>query len=187
MGADLSAVFTGEKKKKKKVKGERFYKPPDKRFKERFDPEENLNFTSQLDAAIDKYDYLIVFPITEGQWQIPKLEKTDRTSDRVMWQDVERAWREGCPGTDEDKDQAIENLATFWKKRCGLYPEDDDELLRVAWLTVAREAIIDTLMKKSGLQLKLSAIPGSISCRLRAPLKLLELQADMENYRLQFR
>lgn len=54
MGADLSAVFTGEKKKKKKVKGERFYKPPDKRLKERFDPEENLNFTSQLDAAIDK-------------------------------------------------------------------------------------------------------------------------------------
>ena len=54
MGADISAVFTGEKKKKKKVKGERFYKPPDKRLKERFDPEENLNFTSQLDAAIDK-------------------------------------------------------------------------------------------------------------------------------------
>ena len=104
-----------------------------------------------------------------------------------MWQDVKSAWHAGCPGTEEDKEEAIENLATFWKKRCGLYPEDGDELLRVAWLTVAREAIIDTLMKKSGLQLKLSAIPGSISCRLRAPLKLLELQADKENYRLQFR
>ena len=131
-----------------------------------------------------------MFPITEGQWQIPKLEKTDRTtpsSDRVRWQDVKEAWHNGCPGTEEDKEEAIENLAIFWKKRCGLYPEDDDELLRVAWLTVAREAIIDTLMTKSGLQLKLSAIPGSISCRLRAPLKLLELQADKENYRLQFR
>ena len=138
-------------------------------------------------TCVLQYDYLIVFPITEGQWQIPKLEKTDRISDRVIWQEVKRAWHEGCPGTEEDKEEAIENLATFWKKRCGLYPEDDDELLRVAWLTVAREAIIDTLMKKSGLQLKLSAIPGSISCRLRAPLKLLELQADKENYRLQFR
>ena len=61
MGADLSAVFTGEKKKKKKVKGERFYKPPDKRLKERFDPEENLNFTSQLDAAIDKVCNITIF------------------------------------------------------------------------------------------------------------------------------
>ena len=68
MGADLSSLFSGEKKKKKKVKGERFYKPPDKRLKERFDPEENLNFTSQLDAAIDKvrkssYLSLVSFPV----------------------------------------------------------------------------------------------------------------------------
>lgn len=133
---------------------------------------------------------MIVFPITEGQWQIPKLDKADRTvsvSERVRWEEVKVAWREGVPGTEDEKEEAIENLATFWKKRCGLYPENDDELLKVAWLTVAREAIIDTLMTKSGLQIKLSANPGYIYCLMRAPFKLLEMQADAENYRLQFR
>ena len=52
MGGDVSSLFGGEKKKKKK--GERFYKAPTKRLKERFDPEENLNFTSQADASVDK-------------------------------------------------------------------------------------------------------------------------------------
>lgn len=52
MGVDVSSLFGGEKKKKKK--GERFYKAPAKRLKERFDPEENLNFTSQSDASVDK-------------------------------------------------------------------------------------------------------------------------------------
>ena len=131
-----------------------------------------------------------MFPITEGEWRIPKIDKDDRTSwgfDRVRWKDVEEAWKNGVPGTEEDKEEAVENLAQFWKKRCGLYPDENDELLKVAWLTVAREAIIDTLMSKSGLQLKLTANPGNIYCRLRAPMKLLELQADRENYRLQFR
>ena len=52
MGADLS---TGKKKKKK---GDRYYKEPSKRLKERFDPEENLNFTSQIDASVDKVRHL---------------------------------------------------------------------------------------------------------------------------------
>ena len=81
-----------------------------------------------------QYDYLIVFPITEGEWRSPKIEKEDRSSwgfDRVRWKDVEDAWKNGVPGTEEDKDEAVANLATFWKKRCGLYPDADDELLKV--------------------------------------------------------
>ena len=45
------SLSTGKKKKKK---GDRYYKEPKKRLKERFDPEENLNFTSQADASVDK-------------------------------------------------------------------------------------------------------------------------------------
>ena len=45
------SLSTGKKKKKK---GDRYYKEPSKRLKERFDPEENLNFTSQADASVDK-------------------------------------------------------------------------------------------------------------------------------------
>lgn len=67
--------------------------------------------------------------------------------------------------------------------RCGLYPQGTDELLRLAWSTVAREAIIDTLITSSGLQLKLSADSNKIYCRVRAPIKLLELQAHSEMYR----
>ena len=40
---------------------------------------------------------------------------------------------------------------------------------------------------RCGLQLKLSANSSHIFCRLRAPIKLLELQADKDNYPLQFK
>lgn len=87
------------------------------------------------------------------------------------------------PGTGKVKREAVIQLAQFWKKRCGLYPKDADELLLLAWSTVAREAIIHTLISRSGLQIKLSANSKKIFCRIRAPIKLLEIQADKENYR----
>lgn len=87
------------------------------------------------------------------------------------------------PGTEETKKEAVEKLAEFWKMRCGLYPQGSDELLKLAWTTVAREAIIDTLITSSGLQLKLSADNNKIYCRIRAPIRLLELQAHKESYR----
>ena len=40
---------------------------------------------------------------------------------------------------------------------------------------------------RCGLQLKLSANSSHIFCRLRAPIKLLELQADKDNYPLQLK
>jgi hypothetical protein len=39
------------------------------------------------------------------------------------------------------------------------------------------------LITSSGLQLKLSADSNKIYCRVRAPIKLLELQAHSEMYR----
>jgi hypothetical protein len=58
-----------------------------------------------------------------------------------------------------------------------------DEVLLVAWATIAREAMVDTFLARSGLQLKLSGNSRYIFCRIRAPIKLLELQADKEQYR----
>ena len=52
MGASSSSVDTKGVKIKKGNK--QFHKEPAKRLKERFDPEENTNFTSQHDASIDK-------------------------------------------------------------------------------------------------------------------------------------
>lgn len=92
-------------------------------------------------------------------------------------------YSKGVPGTGKAKRDAVEQLAQFWKKRCGLYPKESDELLLLAWSTVAREAIIHTLISKSGLQVKLSANSKKIFCRIRAPVKLLEIQADKDNYR----
>ena len=52
MGASSSSVDTKGVKIKKGNK--QYHKEPAKRLKERFDPEENTNFTSQHDASIDK-------------------------------------------------------------------------------------------------------------------------------------
>jgi hypothetical protein len=69
----------------------------------------------------------------------------------------------------------------------GSEPKDHDAMRMNAWLTIARETIIDQLTNKCGLQLKLSANSSHIFCRIRAPIKLLELQADNDGYCLQFR
>lgn len=40
--------------KKKKGVGGKFYRPPDVRQKDRYEPEESLNLSSQNDSSIDK-------------------------------------------------------------------------------------------------------------------------------------
>jgi hypothetical protein len=91
MGANSSTV-----EHKKRKKGERYYKPPDKRVKERYDPEENISFTSQHDASIDKYDYLIVFPLTEGSYSDPLYRKGGKEyGARISWDDVSALWSKG--------------------------------------------------------------------------------------------
>jgi Calcium-activated chloride channel len=79
------------------------------------------------------------------------------------------------------------NIQCFSLLRYVTTHTEGDEILVKAWKSIAREAIVDTLTKKSGLNLKVTASSTSVFCRIRAPIKLLELQADKDNYRLQFR
>jgi hypothetical protein len=69
----------------------------------------------------------------------------------------------------------------------GSEPKENDAMRMNAWLTIARESIINRLTSKCGLQLKLSANSTNIFCRIRAPIKLLEVQADRDNYVLQLK
>lgn len=55
MGASTSTVVNAIKGKKKRD----YNKIPEKRLKERYDPEENTSFTTQHDASIDKVRRLI--------------------------------------------------------------------------------------------------------------------------------
>lgn len=189
----------------KKGKGgaqERFYNMPDGRLKDRYEPVENINYTTSYEASIDKFDYLIIFPLTEhkGAFVPPVIEQTkgvDRLKtmladvmnnvDRKRWSHITEVWRQASFGTDDAKEKSVNELAKFWAKRTGSIPQDSDAIRKKAWNTVAREAILDKLINASGLQCKLTANTKSIFCRIRAPIKLLELMADKENYRLQLR
>lgn len=155
------------------------------RAKDRFLPDEGLNFPDPIDRSVDKYDYLIVFPLTEGH-HFGGNQSVDDV-DLITWTEIQQIWQQAIPGTDEKKARACINLAKYWTKRTGTEPDDNDSIRISAWMSIAREAIIDNLMSNSGLQLKISASSENIFCRIRAPIKLLELQADKDDYRLQLR
>lgn len=136
---------------------------------------------------------MICFPLTQGSYHPPVIKKSDAAeeniaeSERIKWEDIIRIWKKAVPGTDEKKDKAIRELAKVWKQRTGSLPKPSDKIRMNAWLTIAREAIVDQLSRKCGLQLKLTANSTNIFCRIRAPIKLLEQQADRENYMLQLK
>lgn len=182
---------------------ERFYNLPDGRMKDRYEPVENITYTTSYEASIDKFDYLIIFPLTEhkGAYVPPVVEESSKgvdklknlladvvnTVDRKRWSQLKEIWRQASFGTDDAKEKSVQELAKFWAKRTGSIPQNSDAIRKKAWNTVAREAILDKLIHASGLQCKLTANTKSIFCRIRAPVKLLELMADKENYRLQLR
>ena len=118
---------------------------------------------------------------------INKTDPVDDKSERIKWEEIIRIWKKAVPGTDEKKDKAIRELAKVWKQRTGSLPNPKDKIRWNAWLTIAREAIVDQLSRKCGLQLKLTANSKFIFCRIRAPIKLLEHQADRENYMLKLK
>lgn len=169
----------------KRKKNVRYYRPPNVRQKDRFEPEEVISTITTFEATIDRFDYLIVFPLTEGPYVSPTDE--DAEGERIDWTQCKEIWRQGIPGTDATKQKSLESLSKFWEKRTGSLPKDGDTVLVTAWRTMVREAMVHQLTNRSGLQLKLSAYKKYIYCRLRAPMKLLELQADLRNYRLQFK
>ena len=47
--------------KKKRGVGGKYYRPPDVRQKDRYEPEESLNLSSQNDASIDKVRSSVIF------------------------------------------------------------------------------------------------------------------------------
>ena len=65
--------------------------------------------------------------------------------------------------------------------------EDDVTCKFGTFHAMARQVIIDQLAIKGGLQVKISQSGRHLICRVRAPIKMLEMQADIENYKLQFR
>lgn len=184
----------------------RTYRPPDVRKKDRFEPLDKDAQVNAFDSTIDKYDYLIVFKITE----IKKITSADQDNIlalltrfikvfivddvmdsvknyRISWKKIVYLWNQAVPGTDEVREAAKNDLANVWENRVYSRPDDDDEIPRNTFMTIAREAIIDQLSRKSGLQLKMTSTNGFLYCRVRAPLKLLEQQAQKESYRLEFK
>ncbi|CAM9963202.1 unnamed protein product [Choristocarpus tenellus] len=104
---------------------------------------------------------------------------------------VDEIWYSAVPGDEVVKNEAKERLRREWEARFRTPLDEVHELSvsHVEWLRLAREVIINTLFTQSGLQLKLTMSRGGdkVLCRVRAPIVLLERQAAMESYRLQFR
>ncbi len=113
--------------------------------------------------------------------------KDDKDLTTISWREIKAIWKQAVKGTDDEKIEAVDDLARFYENRFSCVPDDDDHLRETAWKTIAREAIIHKFTTKSGLQLKLTGNHEFIYCRVRAPMKLLELQADKDNYALQFK
>ena len=118
MGVNISADATSERRNRR-AKSERYYRPHDVRQKDLFDLEENLTFEANQ-AYIDKFDYIVVFPLTEGSLLDSSKEKS---SERISWDSVSLTWFQGVLGTEEAKNAAVTHLSEFWKKRVGLYPK----------------------------------------------------------------
>ena len=67
MGSSISKSKEEKPLMAKKKSDERHYNFPDAREHVRYEPEETANHTSQYSASIDKFEYLIVFPLTESR------------------------------------------------------------------------------------------------------------------------
>ena len=123
----------------------------------------------------------------DGAERSTSKSKEEKNLTTISWREIQSIWRQAVKGTDDEKREAVLDLSQFYQNRFSCVPDDDDQLRETAWKTIAREAIIHKFTTKSGLQLKLTANHDYIFCRVRAPMKLLELQADKDNYALQFK
>lgn len=107
----------------------------------------------------------------------------------ISWEEMKEIWKHAVPGTDEDKEKSANEFASYFQMRTKVDPRNSEvQIGTKKWLSVAREKIVDMLYKQ-GLHMKLSVTPDKsyITCRVRAPIKLLEGQADLDDYKLQFR
>jgi hypothetical protein len=147
----------------------------------------DISFASLYNYRKLQYDLLIIFPFTEGPYKSPFKNDKDKVDNDtfIEWSYIKESWEKAIPGTAQDKKSGVDKLIQYWRKRAGKSP-DGLSVRKNAWLSIAREAILDELASK-GLQLKITAHKKNIYCRVRAPIRLLEIQADKDNYPLQLR
>jgi hypothetical protein len=106
------------------------YSPPYHRKEHRFRPDtENVLTVNAIDAQVDKYDYVIIFPWAEtealpstlagaefrrGNFVDPA--KKDRRRS-ITWIDCEEMWHNAIVGSKEEKMEAVKELRAFMKER----------------------------------------------------------------------
>jgi hypothetical protein len=152
------------------------YSPPGERLERRFDLSlPSAQTKTQEEAAIDKYDYLLVFPIIRGPYLNP-LDIVSKSS--ICWEEIATIWKKCIPGSEEKRSAAVDSLNNFFQVKYFVNPKKSSMFNQKSWQAIAREAIVERLCKFGGLQLKLTADSERIFCRIRAPVKLLEKQAD---------
>jgi hypothetical protein len=109
------------------------YLPPHTRKEARFRPETDAIVTpSAIDAQIDKFDYVIIFPWAEteplptalldkefGISNFVDASKKDRRKS-ITWIDCEDIWHNAVVGTKEEKIEAVKELRALMKERFGV-------------------------------------------------------------------
>merc|ERR1711871_927380 len=98
-------------------------------------------------------------------------------------------WSMCVAGSEKAKQKALNALRTHWIKRVQTEPIDVDSIAKGVFISIVRAVVIEHLGERAGLQIKInkSDSTGYIYCRVRAPMKLLELQAAQENYKLEYK
>eukprot|EP01040_Poterioochromonas_malhamensis_P018189 gene18189-21167_t len=171
---------------------ERTYLLPEDRAKERFIPRENEAQSALFDPSVDKYDLLIVFPLTtETSGKKTTVINTlggilNQNVSAWTRQEFRKVWEKASPGSQVDKAESYKAFVEYWKRRTDTDFERQQTLDDQQLKTIVRDAIVENLAAK-GLQLKLTASKKYIFCRIRAPIRLLEVQADIDNYPLQLK
>ncbi len=116
-------------------------------------------------------------------------DRTEQAS-RISYAAALKQWKHAATGGDTNKARAAEKFRQYWMDKFrGGEPSPSDTVPTEAYQVLVRELIISILSGSSGLQLKLSQSKSGdeIFCRIRAPLAVLERQADLLDYPLRFR
>ena len=100
---------------------------------------------------------------------------------------MKEIWKGCIAGSEKARERSLEALKQQWVKRVRTEPADSDTIMWAAFLSMVRETIIESLKTMCGLQIKINISDDNLYCRIRAPLKLIELQAAVDDYKLQYR
>ena len=109
---------------------------------------------------------------------------------RISYAEAVKQWKHAATGGDAMKIKAEEKFKQYWMEKFrGGEPAPHDTVPIESYQILVRELVIGVLSGSSGLQLKLSQSKDGdeIFCRVRAPLQVLERQADLLKYPLRFK